>query len=247
MSDLAGAIRRDRGQTRSRRTAVVSAVDGDRVTVSMAEGQVVVDSYLEGYTPTVGDTVILLREESSWLLLGRVIGTGETAGTVATVQPRKSIGTNHATGFTGTLALANAAGEFPIASWQTQSTVFAFDPGRLYRIHIQTGIYNSGAVGGLSTIRLRKGLGGTTGQLLTYWRPVTPGATQVTSTEHTGYVKNETSKTILTDIGMSIERVIVLGNHGLYSDSNIPAILNIEDIGAVVGNPQLAAAAVSIV
>lgn len=58
----------------SRRIGVVTAFTGTTCTVQVAGSTFIVDGYLSSYTPVVGHTVFLLREDSSWLLLGRIIG-----------------------------------------------------------------------------------------------------------------------------------------------------------------------------
>lgn len=58
----------------SRRIGTVFDVTGTTVTVSVGGANIVVDGYLDSYTPVEGDIVFLLREDSSWFLLGLIVG-----------------------------------------------------------------------------------------------------------------------------------------------------------------------------
>ncbi|RPJ37795.1 MAG: hypothetical protein EHM35_05990 [Planctomycetaceae bacterium] len=58
----------------SRRIGTVTVVSGTTVTVSVGGASIVVDGYLASYSPVVDDIVFLLREDSSWVLLGQIIG-----------------------------------------------------------------------------------------------------------------------------------------------------------------------------
>lgn len=57
------------------RTGVVSAVNGDAISVTVAGGTVVA-SHLASYTATVGHRVLLLKTQDSWVVLGRILGPG---------------------------------------------------------------------------------------------------------------------------------------------------------------------------
>lgn len=62
------------GPQTSRRVGTVTVVAGTTVTVAVSGAEVVVDGYLASYSPVVGHIVFLLREDSSWVLLGQIIG-----------------------------------------------------------------------------------------------------------------------------------------------------------------------------
>jgi hypothetical protein len=62
------------GPQTSRRVGTVVSIVGTTVTVSVGGAEIIVDGYLASYTPVAGHIVFLLREDSSWVLLGRIIG-----------------------------------------------------------------------------------------------------------------------------------------------------------------------------
>lgn len=71
---LPGQIQKTAGIGNGMRTATVAAVSGTTVTLSVAGGQFSSGvGYLASYTPTVGDVVAVFRQDSSWLILGRVV------------------------------------------------------------------------------------------------------------------------------------------------------------------------------
>lgn len=71
---LAGAIEQRIGDPLSRRVAVVAAVSGTTVTLTLGGGQVVADAYLGSYTPQVGDVVLILFDKTSVIIAGELIG-----------------------------------------------------------------------------------------------------------------------------------------------------------------------------
>jgi hypothetical protein len=68
------------------RTATITAVSGKTITIFVAGGLITSGvGCLESYTPVVGDTVAVFRQDSSWLILGAVANTtgwGTRTGTV---------------------------------------------------------------------------------------------------------------------------------------------------------------------
>jgi hypothetical protein len=62
------------GPQMSRRIGTVVSLVGTTCTVSVGETEFIVNGYLSSYTPVAGHIVFLLREDASWLLLGRIIG-----------------------------------------------------------------------------------------------------------------------------------------------------------------------------
>lgn len=71
---LAQQTQRAAGIPNGMRTAVVAAVNGSAITISVAGGSITSGvGYLASYTPTVGDTVAVFRQDSSWLILGKVL------------------------------------------------------------------------------------------------------------------------------------------------------------------------------
>lgn len=72
----------------SYRTGQVIAVEALGVQVNVAGG-VVYAAYLDSYSPAVGDSVGLMAQGDSWVILGRIIGVGtpEAAGRTAATGP----------------------------------------------------------------------------------------------------------------------------------------------------------------
>lgn len=71
---LATDIERRVGDPLSRRIAVVNAISGTEVTLTLGGGLVVADAYLSSYTPVVGHTVLVVYDSTSIVILGRLIG-----------------------------------------------------------------------------------------------------------------------------------------------------------------------------
>ena len=70
---LAHQTQKAAGISNGMRTATVAAVVGTVVTLSVAGGQFSSGvGYLTSYTPTVGDVVAVFRQDSSWLILGKM-------------------------------------------------------------------------------------------------------------------------------------------------------------------------------
>jgi uncharacterized membrane protein YdfJ with MMPL/SSD domain len=62
------------GDPVSRRVATVATVSGTTVTLTLGGGSVVADAYLSSYTPVVGHVVLVLFDDTSIIVLGRLIG-----------------------------------------------------------------------------------------------------------------------------------------------------------------------------
>jgi Mn-containing catalase len=70
---LAHQTQKTAGISNGMRTATVAAVVGSVVTISVAGGSFSSGvGFLASYAPTVGDVVAVFRQDSSWLILGRV-------------------------------------------------------------------------------------------------------------------------------------------------------------------------------
>jgi hypothetical protein len=67
-------IERRHGDPLSKRVATVATVSGTTVTLNLGGGLVVADSYLSSYTPVVGHVVLVLFDDTSIIVLGRLIG-----------------------------------------------------------------------------------------------------------------------------------------------------------------------------
>lgn len=57
-----------------RRVAVVDSVLGTQVTLAVGGGLVVADAYLSSYTPIAGHVVLVAYDQTSLIILGRLIG-----------------------------------------------------------------------------------------------------------------------------------------------------------------------------
>jgi hypothetical protein len=70
---LAAQVQKTAGIPNGMRTAVVAAFSGGVVTLNVSGG-LISDGvgYLTTYTPVVGDTVAVFRQDSSWLVLGAI-------------------------------------------------------------------------------------------------------------------------------------------------------------------------------
>jgi hypothetical protein len=74
---LAAQTQKAAGIGNGMRTATVAAVGGSSVTLSINGGQFSSGvGVLGDYTPVVGDTVAVFRQDSSWLILGKVSPVG---------------------------------------------------------------------------------------------------------------------------------------------------------------------------
>jgi len=84
----AAQIQKTAGIPNGMRTATIAAVNGGVVTISINGGQFTSGvGVLESYTPVVGDTVAVFRQDSSWLVLGSIAASliatrGQLTGTV---------------------------------------------------------------------------------------------------------------------------------------------------------------------
>ena len=70
---LAHQTQKTAGIPNGMRTATIAAVSGSTVTISLNGGLISSGvGVLESYTPVVGDTVAVFRQDSSWLVLGAI-------------------------------------------------------------------------------------------------------------------------------------------------------------------------------
>lgn len=70
---VAQAIQKAAGLPNGMRTATVTAVSGRSVTLSVAGSPINQGiGLLKSYTPAVGDTVAVFKQDSSWLVLGAI-------------------------------------------------------------------------------------------------------------------------------------------------------------------------------
>lgn len=73
MNRLPAQVQKTAGISNGMRTATIAAVSGRTVTLSVAGGLVSSGvGLLASYTPTVGDVVAVFRQDSSWLVLGKL-------------------------------------------------------------------------------------------------------------------------------------------------------------------------------
>lgn len=71
---LAHQVQTTAGIPNGMRTATVAAVAGSVVSISVAGGTFSSGvGFLASYTPAVGDVVAVFRQDSSWLILGKVM------------------------------------------------------------------------------------------------------------------------------------------------------------------------------
>jgi hypothetical protein len=71
---LAQQTQKTAGIGNGMRTATVAAVSGNVVTISVTGTQFSTGvGVLASYTPAVGDVVAVFRQDSSWLVLGKVL------------------------------------------------------------------------------------------------------------------------------------------------------------------------------
>ena len=108
---LASQTQKSIGIGNGMRTASVAAVSGSTVTLSISGGLISSGvGVLESYTPVVGDTVAVFRQDSSWLVLGSIASSviatrGQLTGTVsASVTALPSL--TQAASFGGTFSAA---------------------------------------------------------------------------------------------------------------------------------------------
>lgn len=62
------------GDPTHKRVATILAVSGTTVTLRLGGGEVVADSYLASYSPVVGHVVLVMYDNTSLIVLGRLIG-----------------------------------------------------------------------------------------------------------------------------------------------------------------------------
>ena len=73
MATLATATAAAIGPSGGLRIGVISATTGGRIVVDIAGAAVTTAGRLASYQPAKGDTVAILRQESTWLILGRIV------------------------------------------------------------------------------------------------------------------------------------------------------------------------------
>lgn len=70
---LPAQVQKSAGIPNGMRTATVTAVSGGNVTLSVSGGSISSGvGVLASYTPVVGHIVAVFRQDSSWLVLGRI-------------------------------------------------------------------------------------------------------------------------------------------------------------------------------
>lgn len=74
MNRLPNQVQKAAGIPNGMRTATITKVSGTVVTISVAGGTFSSGvGYLASYTPVVGHTVAVFCQDSSWLILGRIV------------------------------------------------------------------------------------------------------------------------------------------------------------------------------
>lgn len=111
------------------------------------------------YPPVPGDTVALIRQDASWLVLGTISGEP--------VRPSGIVGAG--TSSTST-TLTSGGAEVAVTTW-TQEPQFPAVPGRYYRVAWESRAFVSGGVIALvfGQVRLREGSASTTNPVLANW------------------------------------------------------------------------------
>lgn len=146
------------------RTAVVLSVDpAAGAAVVQVGGQVIPDlRYLDGGDPPIpGDTVAVLRQDATWLILGRI----------SAPYPRRSgiVGSGRSLDTT-TISSTTIGVEQAVTTWEREPGFMA-RPGRFYRLAWQGRTYVSGGTIALvfGHVRIREGSLSTLGTQLGVW------------------------------------------------------------------------------
>lgn len=142
------------------RTGTISSVDPltTRAVVIVGGTPVELQYLNREYPPAPGDTVALVRQDASWLILGTIAGEP--------VRPSGIVGA----GISSTSTTVTSGGAEVAAGWAVEPE-FPAVPGRYYRVAWEARAFVSGGVIALvfGQVRLREGPSSTTNPLLASW------------------------------------------------------------------------------
>lgn len=147
------------------RTGTVFSVDlaTTRATVYVGGTPMELQYLNREYPPVVGDTVALVRQDASWLVLGSIAGEP--------VRRNGIVGAGvSSTTTTLTSGVVNGSAEVAVTDW-VQEPGFTAVPGRYYRVMWEGRTFVSGASITLAfgQVRLREGSASTTNPVLANW------------------------------------------------------------------------------
>ena len=154
-----------------------------------------------------------------------------------------NMGANVATG--GTVITTPAGGAetaVPSGSWNVEP-VFNFDPKTIYKATISGFMAESGGAGAVCFIRIRRGSGTITGNLLSLVEMFTPAGFGGLTASFTfiAYFKNATDNVIRTKLSLTINGVIGAGTWLLAGNATqMPLAVVVESVGSITANPGLA-------
>lgn len=183
---------------------------------------------------------IFRQEQADIILDGRSIAGGILGATTSSQ---------------GTVVTAVGAGTevaVPAAKWDNQPAI-TYAKGRLFRVNLVGGCYDSAGVNGQAILNLYQSANPTIGVSphLAQFRveSVAGIGANVPSFSHTCYIKNTTANDVLDKLTLSVKNSIGATNFSLYGDTTTPFPLAIvvEDIGTVADQPALASIAKSLV
>ena len=234
---LAATITAQQPLDNGMRIGIVAAVSPDViVTVGGAE---VAAGKLGSYQPALGDNVALIRQDSTWLVLG---STND-------LQTLKNVilGGNYGKGGGTPVAFSGAEVAFPSANW-TQEDTISFPPGWLFRLWVQPGVNCAGSSWGL--LRVRQGAQSTSGNAL--WQ----GYVQYDalfadigrSEWHQGLIRNSTSNVITTKLSLTVDKDALTSDLRLFGgDTLAPTVVEVEAMGLIRDNPAALGRSIALV
>jgi hypothetical protein len=233
---LAATITAQQPLDNGMRIGIVESVSPVVITVGGAE---VAAGKLGSYQPALGDNVALIRQDSTWLVLG---STND-------LQTLKNVilGGNYGKGTGFPVASSGAEAAFPSANWAQEDTI-SFPPGWLFRLWVQPSPNCAGSSQG--SLRVRQGAHSTTGNLL--WQ----GYVQYDalfadigrSEWHQGLIRNSTANVISTKLSLTVDKDNLTSDLRLYGgDVNAPTVVEVEALGLIRDNPAALGRAIALV
>lgn len=148
----------------------------------------------------------------------------------------------------GSVVSTTGSTEVAMASWAGASANFLFKAGWVHEMSIQgAGSDRTVASGACRTIlRVRKGVGVTTGVQLALIYISTLMNQLICSTGATRYVKNATAADITTTLGVSGHQITPATGSVIYGDVDIPLMVTVRPLGTITAYPGFASVAASI-
>lgn len=216
-------------------------VGAGTLTVDVGGTIMVLNRVMAYPVPAVGSTVALLRQESTWLVLGAI----------TTDVPNRTgyVGA----GVTSDTATITAGAETALAasSWD-QEPSFPAQIGRIYRAEWRARVYVSGTIAQvIGTVRLRAGSASTTGAVLGTW--TVDALTNFAAVSVNGWglfrVASGISGVEQTTISLTAAKAAGTGtNINVASDPTERILVTIQDVTDVLnGDPAfLAATAIEV-